>query len=136
LALSTGVTFGTVHLRASEYYYHRNSSHITQFGLTKNFDRAAVSADYTYDSFTFPINKYANIGLSLKPFETTSISVSQAYDLERKLNLGSRYALTYVPMSNCWMTEIAMETNQIQKRISFNFLINYNNNAFIPLGAK
>lgn len=130
LAASSGISLAQSSLSAYEYYYYATNEHV--FGTTykHNFGRFDMSASFTYDAFSKPINKYGTLSGNLKLNDLLKFNASYDYNWETKKSERSKYGVLYSPANNCWMLGFDYEINQIERRYAFNFLINFNEGQF------
>jgi len=135
LAMNTGISGQFFSLSLDEYFYHSTNQHLTNLRITRNFKLATVGAGLTYDSFTTPINKVLSLNAVGKPSDLFNLGFGYDYDIELKDQLREIYTVGYTPLNNCWKMDVSYEINQIQKRYSVNFYVNFNENNFTGLGA-
>lgn len=135
LALSTGLNANKFSTSLSEYYYHQNNNHVTSLAFNRSFDSWSVSLNFTYDSFTLPINKYLTASLNFKPIDLASFQLIYDYDLAQQLNTRTVYNIAYLPSNKCWQLYFNYETTQVQRRYSFNILVNFNENTFTSVSG-
>ena len=112
------------------YYYHLGKKHIITFSLRKNFGYGDVSSSLRYDSFSEPIAKTASFGINVAPNDYLKLGFIYDYDIEQQLSTNTRYSLNYIPGNRCWLLNLAYEISLIEKRVSINFLVNFNKNQF------
>lgn len=135
LHVETGLSLDKWSLSASEYYFYATNEHLINFSTEYRFDKATARSSFIYDSFTTPVNKQVNLGGTLAFSDLLSFSVDYNYDIEDKHETMSRYGILYSPSNNCWKLDLAYEKNLVEKQISFNFLINFNENSFTSLSG-
>lgn len=130
LFVNTGLNVGNTSFSVSEYYFHQQSKHILSARAGQRFDLFDVSVGLDYDSFTTPIKKYAVTDLYLRPIDIAHFKIHYDYDLEQKRSDKTEYTVIYLPSNNCWKMELGYSRNLFEKRYSFNFLVNFNENSF------
>lgn len=130
LAVSSGITLAKSSLSAYEYYYYATNEHV--FGTTyyHDFGRFDLSASFTYDAFSKPINKFGTLAGNFLLSDLIKVTASYDYNWETKKSERSKYGVVYSPTNNCWMLGFDYEINQIERRYAFNFLINFNEGQF------
>ena len=136
LATSGSVTLYSFGLSASDYYFHQNGQHITTFNLSRGWSMFGFATTLTYDSLTTPVNKIMAFNVYVKPFDTLHLETAQAYDINQGLFTGRTFSLFYTPTNRCWIFDLTYSVNQIQKQISFNFAINFNDNQFTSMNQR
>lgn len=136
LYLSTGLTVDRTSFSVSEYYFHQQSKHILSARVSQQFNLFDISTGLDYDSFTTPIKKYVVGDLYLRPLDIAHFKIHYDYDLEQKRTDKSEYTMIYSPLNNCWKLEFGFARNLFEKRYSFNFLVNFNENSFRSFNQK
>ena len=135
LFVNTGLNLDRWSLSASEYYFYATNEHLVNFSTEYRFDKMKARTSFIYDSFTTPVNKQFLIGGTLDLSDLLSLSAEYVYDIEDKQDIKSRYGFLYSPYNNCWKLDLAYEKNLVEKQVSFNFLINFNENSFTSLSG-
>ena len=136
LFVNTGLSVNKTSFSVTEYYFHQNSNHIFSGNVTQSFDLFDVGVGLNYDSFTTPIKKYATSDLYLRPFDIAHFKIHYDYDLDLSRTDKSEYTMIYSPLNNCWKLELGYAKNLYDKRYSFNFLVNFNENNFKSFNGK
>lgn len=129
----TGFNWDRFSLSATEYYFYKSADHIADVSASRSFDRASVSTTFSYDSSATPVNKKLGLTGTLIPYETLSVDATYKYDLQVKRRTDAIYKFLYSPLNNCWKFELQYAQTLIDKQISFNFYINFNENNFKSL---
>lgn len=130
LALSSGISLGKGSLSAYEYYYYATNEHV--FGTTyqHDFGKILLRASFTYDAFTRPVDKYGTLEGEFELSDIITLTGLYDYNWETKKSERSKFGIIYSPSNNCWMVGLDYEINQIDRRVAFNFLINFNEGNF------
>ncbi len=130
LAVSSGISLANSSLSAYEYYYYATNEHVFGTTYTHDFGRFDMSASFTYDAFSKPINKYGTLSGNFELSDLLKFNASYDYNWETRKSERSKYGVLYSPANNCWMLGFDYEINQIERRYAFNFLINFNEGQF------
>jgi LPS-assembly protein len=136
LFVDTGFSFGDYFLNFQEYYYYSTQENILRTSFGMNFERGNIVTSLRYNSFRVPVDKFFNTTGSLQLTDLISVQGSWEYDLESKRTNRSTYGVTYSPVNNCWMLQLGFLKTIAEKRFSFNFLINFNDNTFAGLSQE
>jgi len=135
LYLNTGFNIGNFSLSAYDYYFHKFGEHLFYINFSQSFNRFTLSSSFKYDSFSTPINKTILASASTSLNDLISLEASYEYDFDKKEVVKSKYGALYKPLNNCWRFSVDYESDEIEKNISFNFLINFNENNFTSLSG-
>lgn len=135
LHVNTGVDLEKVHLSASEYYFYATDEHLINLSAEYRFTQASLRTSFIYDSFTTPVDKQILFGGTLGLSDLLSFSAEYIYDIEDQRETKTEYGVLYSPYNNCWKLDLKYSKNLVDKRISFNFLINFNENSFTSLSG-
>lgn len=133
LFIDTGFSLGNVSVNLQEYYYYSTQESILRSSVGWNFNRGNINTGVRYNSFRVPVDKFVNLSGALMLTDLISVQGSWDYDLEGKRTNQSTYGMTYSPANNCWMLKVGFLKTIAENRFSFNFLINFNDNAFMGL---
>ena len=133
LHITGGIHLNHGSLSFSDYYFYDSHKHIASLQANANFTRFSIKAGLSYDAFTSPRNQRINLANSFKLSDVVTLGTYHNYDIEHKRVLKQRYKVFYAPANNCWRFELDWNKTILEKRISFNFLINFNKNNFQSL---
>lgn len=139
LYLHTGLSINNYYLDMKEFFFHQTSEHKFSLAFSKGFDRFRLGTEFNYNSFnssTTPILKTVAVTSGLNLNDLFQITTSHDYNMRSKVLSKSSYGLVYSPHNNCWKLVLNYSTDLIDKRIGFNFLINYNDNTFQGLSGQ
>jgi LPS-assembly protein len=134
--LDTGFSLGNFSFRFSEYYFWASDKHLFRARARHDFGRLRLTGGMNYNAFSRPINKTLVSGIDFLPNDLIALRATYDYDLERKLTNRSIYGITYKPTNNCWMLDLSYASTRIDKSVSFNILINFNDNTFTSFGDR
>lgn len=130
LHIDTGFTLNNTSLSSQVYYYYPGENSIFNINASQSFKRGSLGASLRYNSFRLPTDKFFLARGALQLSELFTIRGQIEHDIELKTTIRSNYGLTYSPYNNCWKLLLDYQKTTIDKRFSFNFLINFNNSAF------
>ena len=133
LHLTGGIHFNRGSLALSDYYFYDSRKHIAVLSGNLNLPRFSINAGINYDAFTSPRNKRIRMSNSFKLSDFITFDTYHKYDIENKRILQQGYKILYSPANNCWRFELDWDKTILEKRISFNFSINFNKNNFQSL---
>ena len=133
LYVTGGIHLNRGSLSLSDYYFYDSRKHIAALSGNANFSRFTINAAINYDAFTSPRNKRVEINNKFKLSNVITLSTFHDYDIENKRALQQAYKVLYAPANNCWRFEVEWDKTILEKRISFNFAINFNKNSFQSL---
>jgi len=133
LKIETGFNWDRFTFGASEYYFYKTSDNITQVSGSRSFERGSLGLSFSYDSTTKPANKKTGVTAELTPLDIITLSAIYKYDIQMKRRTDSNYKMLYSPPNNCWKFEVQYAQTLIDKQVSFNFFINFNENNFKSL---
>ncbi len=139
LYLKTGINFDQMSTSIEEFYFHRTGEHKLSSSLDYTYNQFTIGGSFTYNSFnseTIAVTKLiaGNIGFNVT--DMFRIKTSIDYNLESKKVNKNTYSLMYVPVNNCWKTEVSYFKDQIEKRIGFIFYLNYSENNFASINLQ
>ena len=130
LFVNTGFSVNQTSFSLSEYYYYSTQESIFNGTISQAFSRGSVSASLRYNSFRVPIDKFIFLNGNLRLTDLIAVNGRWEYDLEEERSIRSEYGVTYSPVAECWMLQLGFLNTIAEKRFSFNFLINFNDNFF------
>lgn len=133
LKAETGFNWDAFSISATEYYFYKTADHIADVSASRSFERGSIGTTFSYDSSSQPVNKKLALTGTLIPLDTFSIDASYKYDLQVKRRTDAIYKFLYSPLNNCWKFEVQYAQSLIDKQVSFNFYINFNENNFKSL---
>lgn len=133
LKAETGFNWDVFSLSASEYYFYKTSDNITELSASRSFSRGSAGLTFSYDSSASPVNKKAGATISFTPFDLITLDALYKYDLALRQRTDATYKLLYSPLNNCWKLELQYAQSLIDKQVSFNFYVNFNENNFKSL---
>ena len=133
LMLTTGLGLGSFGLSANEYYYYRTKSHDTTLSFSFALPYIKVNTQFRYDSFSTPSNRFISPSVVLIPSDIWQISSGMVFDVDKRQAQSSSHKITYSPKNNCWKFEVGRRQDPNEIRYGFNFMINFNENVFVPL---
>ncbi len=125
LYINTGFTLDKTSFSFQEYYYWSTQENIFRANITQNFDNGWISGFARYNSFRVPTDKFVGASGQLSLSDLYTVSASWEYDLSLKRSNQSRYGVLYRPKNNCWIFELEYLKTIVEKRVSFNFLLNF-----------
>ena len=131
--IDTGMTLHRTNLNFQEYYFYKTQEHIFRASITQSFDRGQFGAALRYNSFRVPVDKFFSTQGNIRLTDLFTIQGGWEYDLEGKRTNQNRYGVLYTPYNNCWRLQLDFLKTIAEKRFSFNFLINFNDNSFTGL---
>lgn len=137
--IHTGLSVNSYSLDIKEFFFHQTSEHKFSFSLSKSFERFSLGTAFNYNSFnssTTPILKTIAVNSSVNINDLIQLTTSHDYNMRTKLLSKSSYGAVYSPLNNCWKFLLNYSTDLIDKRIGFNFLLNYNDNTFQGLNNQ
>ena len=133
LHITGGAGFHHGSLSFSDYYFYDSQQHITSLKGNVHFSWFSLGVSFNYDPFTSPSNKKIELSNSLKLSDFIALDTHYTYDFENQRQLEQGHKVLYIPPNNCWQFELNWNKSIIEKRISFNFFINFNQNSFQSL---
>ena len=133
LLVSTGLNlkFGRIGIR--EYYFYDVQKHLLQFDGGLKFKNFSLDLRFHNDPFSHPREKRVRLKGNFKASDWAIFDVSYDYDIEHKIGLQQLYKFLYTPSNQCWRMEVAWNRTVLEKKVSFNFWINFNDNNFKSL---
>ena len=135
LFVETGFNIKKFRFSLTEYYYYTTQENILTISLDKGFERFSLGASFRYDSFRTPIDKFFILNTSIQLSDLISVTTRWEYDIEVDATQKSNYGVVYSPYNNCWRFALDYEKTITDKKFSFNFLINFNENNFTSLSG-
>jgi LPS-assembly protein len=139
LYLNTGLSLNKFSTSIQEFYFHKTSEHKFTSSFGYEFSRAALAANFTYNSFnstSTPVAKLAGYSVSISPNDLFTLKNSIDYNIQNKNIAKSSYTLLYSPLNNCWKVELSYNRDLIDKKLGVLFYINYNENNFTGFNVK
>ncbi|MCF8059858.1 MAG: hypothetical protein K9K67_11205 [Bacteriovoracaceae bacterium] len=133
LFIDTGFNLNRTSLSFQEYYFYDSREHISRVAVNQSFDRGSLGAALRYNSFRVPVDKFLSTNGNIRLSDLFTVQAAWEYDLETKRSNQSRYGVLYSPYNNCWQLQLDFLKTIAEKRFSFNFLINFNDNNFMGL---
>ena len=133
LHLTGGIQLDRGGLSLSDYYFYDSRKHIASLSGNLTFSRFSLNAGLSYDPFSSPRNKRIQVSNHFKLSDMMVLEARHDYDLEDRRLLEQGYNVFYIPSNNCWRLQLNWNKTILEKRISFNFLINFNQNNFRSL---
>lgn len=133
LYVNTGFNIGRTSFWAQEYYFYDTNDQLFTVGLRQRFNDAFIGMSLIYNSFARPSDKRFSIDGAIRATDVIDLRMTYDYDLEDRQEVMSRYGVTYAPSNDCWMIDLSYERSQVEKRIAFNFSINFNDPHFRAL---
>jgi LPS-assembly protein len=130
LRVNAGFSANSVSYSSQVYYYYATEESVTTLSIDKSFKYANITASLRYDSFRVPIDKFFQTSTVINLSDQLRIRGGWEYDIERSSTNRSTYGFVYSPNNNCWRFLLDFEKTVYDKRVSFNFLINFNNESF------
>lgn len=130
LHINTGFTVGRTTFSAQEYYFYDTQDHLFNISLAQRYDRFRFAASLVYDQFNRPADKRMSLEGAIKASETLVFTAMYDFDVEQSREVMSDYGVIYSPYNNCWKLGLNYERSQVEKRLSFNFIFNFNDNNF------
>ena len=88
---------------------------------------------------TVPIDKTISIKGAYKISDLLELSGLYDYDIDEEQGTRTEYAAIYSPLNDCWKLSVNYMRSLIEKddkRISLNFLVNFNQNNFTSLSGN
>ncbi len=139
LFMHTGFSVNSYSVDLKEFFFHQTSEHKFSLAFTKNFEKLWLGTEFNYNSFnssTTPILKTIAFKSGININDLLQLATSHDYNMREKNLSKSSYEAIYSPLNNCWKVAVNYSTDLIEKRIGFNFLINYNDNTFQGLNRQ
>lgn len=130
LYIDTGFYFMGLYASIQEYYYHSTNEHVFRLGLNKSFSIGSIFTSIRYDSFTTPIQKIFSAGGSLSVTSQLDLRSSIEYNIDLNRANRTTYGFTYSPNNNCWRFLLDYTKTLADRRYSFNFMFNFNDQNF------
>jgi LPS-assembly protein len=130
LHINTGFTLNNTSFSSQMFYYYPGENSIFNINVSQAFKRGSVGASLRYNSFRLPTDKFFLAQTEFQLSELISLRGQIEHDIEQKRTIRTNYGLTYSPYNNCWKLLLDYQKTTIDKRFSFNFLINFNDAAF------
>jgi LPS-assembly protein len=139
LYINAGINFERVSFGIQEFYFHKSSEHKLASSTTLNYDKFALSGNFTYNSFnstSTPITKLLGYALTLNLNDLVTFKNSLDYNIESKVISQSSYSILYAPINNCWKIEFNYARDLIDKKFGLLLYINYNANSFTSINVR
>lgn len=133
LFVATGFSVNKFDFGASEYYFYADKKNLMSVSLKRTFDNGVLGTAFRYDPFSAPVNKSIVFDGEIKLSKLFTVSAFYDYDIEKKQSKLTKYKALYSPVNNCWKLELSHLKSITDTKVSFNFLINFNENSFKSL---
>jgi LPS-assembly protein len=133
LLVETGLNLEKFSFRIREYYFYDSQEHILNTGIGLNYPFFRFNLGYIYNTETDPIRKLVNFAAYINLFSRVELNTNYEYDIELRTIPRSTYNFIYSPTNDCWKFNINYQKNLIEGRLSFNFLIKFNDQNFSSL---
>jgi LPS-assembly protein len=131
LFVESGGRVGKGTVSVSDYYFYDNGGHVLTLGATYASSMITVGGDFTYNSFYKDINRNFKLTTTFKPNDIWTFTAAQEYDVDRRTFVKYTNGIGYSPLNNCWKVELRhSKAEDGDGKISFNFMINYNEKGF------
>lgn len=135
LFVGTGFTIEGYRFSISDYYFWATDNHLFNTSISKSFGDLRLSGGVNYNAFNRPVYKSFIGSANLKLNDLIQLRSRIDYDIALKATNRTEYGLTYSPANNCWMLDLSYSTTQIDKSVSFNIFINFNDGNFAAMGG-
>ena len=132
LHITGGIRFDRGSLSLSDYYFYDSRKHIGTLSGEANFSHWSVNLGLNHNPFASPRNKRFHIANKFKLSDLMNIVARYDYDLEHRRLLEQGYKIFYTPSNNCWGFELGWNQTILEKKVSFNFFLNFDRNNFRP----
>ncbi len=126
LKIDTGIGIDAFNFGISEFYFYDTREHILSFNISKDTNRYRLFTRFIYDSLTTPIKKLATVGGKFNIVDLFLLGAELQYDLEDKRYARTQYNVLYKPRNECWELDFRLNRDLVEKRVSVNFLLNFN----------
>lgn len=136
LNASGGYELSQFNLSFSESYFYVEHGHIFNLNLSHGFSIFNYGGRILYDSFSIPYQRSGSFNFGVTPIPTVTLGLAHDYSWDQKRSIGSNYNVIYRPTNNCWILDLKYKINRIDKSLSFNFMINFNENNFTSLAGQ
>lgn len=133
LLIDTGINLEKFNFRIREYYFYDSQEHIFNTGIGFNLPFLRLNLGYIYNTETDPIRKLVNFSTYINLFSRIEFNANYEYDIELRTIPRATYNLIYSPVNDCWKFNVNYQKNLIEGRLSFNFLIKFNDRNFSSL---
>lgn len=130
LHLDTGFTLDRFRFDFNEYYFYIDQEHLFSGRLSYFFTRGEFSTSYNYNSFASPVYKFSSVSGKFALNDLIEVRGLVDFDIDQKRTSRMQYGLLYSPVNECWKLDLSFKTTRIDKALSFNILINFNDNNF------
>lgn len=133
LYINSGLNLDRFTFQTREYFFYDTKSHIFSTGFGLRYPYFRFNIDYVYNNETDPIRKLVNISAYLNLLDRFEFNTRYEYDLELETIPQAVYNFIYSPTNDCWKFNVNYRKTLIEGRLSFNFLIKFNDNNFSSL---
>lgn len=133
LFIEGGLNLEKFRIRGREYYFYDSDRHIFSSGIGFNLPNLKLNIDYIYNTQIDPIRELVNFGGQIDLFNKFQFNANYEYDLYLKRIPRSIYSFIYSPSNDCWKLRVDYRKDLIEGRLSFNFLLKFNEKNFSSL---
>ncbi len=112
-----------------DYYFYLPKKHIFSTNLSFSYDRLSLNVGYVVNSFKIPSDKNISFDGVFKLNDLLTFDFKYDYDIDEQANLKRSLGVLYTPKNRCWLLKLNYEKDLIDQKFSFNFYLNYNENA-------
>ncbi|PIQ54653.1 MAG: hypothetical protein COW01_09670 [Bdellovibrionales bacterium CG12_big_fil_rev_8_21_14_0_65_38_15] len=126
LKIDTGITINSFNFGFNEFFFYDTSEHIFSFNISKDSEKYKIFTRFIYDSLTTPVKKLATLGTKFNVVNLFLLGAELQYDLEDKRYASTQYSMLYKPRNECWEIDLRLKRDLVEKRVSVNFLLNFN----------
>ncbi len=121
---------------AQEYYFHALRKHIFQMNSNFKYDWGRLFTRYNYDTLSTLERQFINVGTEIKLFNKFTFFFHRGFDLNDEDNIRKGHGVQYSPTNNCWKIDLRYDESPFERRISVQFLVNFNKNQFRGFGRS